>query len=272
MAVLRVLPRLLAWIPGQALCGAGRSSLMVRNKPTMAWAITLALALAMLVPMVAGAGGPRHDRGGVGSPGGPVVPQSLLDAATAHPTSTFRVVVQGGRGTRSAAVGDAVTAVTASLPATATKLRRRFNSIDGVAATLTGKQILRLAGRRGISAITPDTTLRPTGYENAEMWRQTSNLQQLAAPSGAGPRRRRRSRSSTAASTRRRPPTSARASSRASTSPHARPARRATSRATERWSPALPPAAPPSIPAPRRTRSSSTSARRMATASRWRAT
>ena len=56
-----------------------------------------------------------------------------------------------------------------------------------MAATLTGRQILRLAKWRGISAITPDTTLRSTGYENAEMWRQTSNLQQLSVPPGTGP-------------------------------------------------------------------------------------
>ena len=96
------------------------------------------------------------------------------------------MVVQGGRGTRSAAVGDAVTAVADALPATAAKLRRKFSSIDGVSATLTGKQILRLAKWRGISAITPDTTLRATGYEDAEMWRQTSGLQQLSVPPATG--------------------------------------------------------------------------------------
>ena len=149
------------------------------------WALTLAcaLALTLLVPMsastatvaVAGAEGET-----------PVVPQSLLDAAAAQPNATFRVVVQGGRGTRSAAVGDAVTAVKTAVPANAAKLRRKFSSIDGVAATLTGKQILRLARWRGISAITPDTTLRSTGYENAEMWRETSNLQQLSVPPATG--------------------------------------------------------------------------------------
>jgi subtilisin family serine protease len=124
-------------------------------------------------------------RGALGT-SSPTVPQSLLDAATAQPNATFRVVVQGGRGTHSAAVGDAVTLVKTALPATGAKVRRRFSAIDGVAATLTGKQILRLSTWRGISAITPDTTLRSAGYENAEMWRQTSNLEQLSTPA-AGP-------------------------------------------------------------------------------------
>src|SRR6185437_14995119 len=64
---------------------------------------------------------------------------------------------------------------------------RKFSAIDGVAATLTGRQISRLAKWRGISAITLDTTLHSSGYENAEMWRQTSNLEQLSMPHGTGP-------------------------------------------------------------------------------------
>ena len=150
-------------------------------------ALTLAstLALALLVPMLSASAAVSAVAGA--GDNSPVVPQALLDAASTRPDATFRVVVQGGRGTRSAAVGDAVTAVKSALPAAATKLHRKFSAIDGVAATLTGRQILRLAKWRGVSAITPDTTLRSTGYENAEMWRQTSNLQQLSGPPGTGP-------------------------------------------------------------------------------------
>ena len=148
----------------------------------LSWAIALASTLALTLVPVLSAG-----TAATGDKTSPVVPQSLLDAAAAQPDALFRVVVQGGQGTRSAAVGDAVTAVRAALPSGATKLRRKFTSIDGVAATLTGKQILRLAKWRGISSITPDTTLRTTGYENGEMWRQTSNLQQLSVPPGTGP-------------------------------------------------------------------------------------
>ena len=75
---------------------------------------------------------------GAAAQGGPAVPQSLLDAATAHLDATFRVVVQGGQGTRSASVADAVTSVRTSLPAGAGSLGRRFSAIDGVSATLTG--------------------------------------------------------------------------------------------------------------------------------------
>jgi subtilisin family serine protease len=150
------------------------------------WALTLTGVLALTTPMLSAGSGATSAMAGARGASGPTVPQSLLDAAAAQPSAMFRVVVQGGRGTRSAAVGDAVTAVKTALPASATKLRRKFSAIDGVAATLSGRQILRLAKWRGISAITPDTTLRSTGYENAEMWRQTSNLQQLSVPPGTG--------------------------------------------------------------------------------------
>src|SRR5688500_585418 len=98
------------------------------------FALVGTLALALLVPMLS-ASAAASAVAGVGD-NSPVVPQSLLDAASTHPDATFRVVVQGGRGTRSAAVGDAVTAVKSALPAAATKLHRKFSAIDGVAATL----------------------------------------------------------------------------------------------------------------------------------------
>ena len=148
------------------------------------WAVAVAgaLALALAVPMASASSTATFAVAGALSKSTPTVPQSLLDAASAQPDATFRVVVQGGRGTHSAAIGDAVTSVKTALPSTGAKLRRQFTAIDGVAATLTGRQILRLAKWHGISAITPDTTLHSTGYENGEMWRQTSSLEQLSAP------------------------------------------------------------------------------------------
>ena len=167
---------------------SGRTAVRIEQRPKrrlLPWATALAgtIALTLMVPVLSA--GTAATIAGVGN-NSPVVPQSLLDAAAAQPAATFRVVVQGAQGTRSAAVGDAVTAVKTALPASATKLGRKFSAIDGVAATLTGRQILRLATWRGISAITPDTTLRSTGYENAEMWRQTSKLEQLSVPPGTG--------------------------------------------------------------------------------------
>jgi subtilisin family serine protease len=172
-------------------CAPTRTAAQIGGRPKrqfLPWAVALAsiVVLAIAVPLASAGTAATSAVAGALDRSVPTVPQSLLDDATAHPNTTFRVVVQGGRGTRSAAVGDAVTTVKTALPAGATNLRRKFSSIDGVSATLTGKQILRLSTWRGISAITPDTSLSSTDYENGEMWQQTSTLEQLAQPS-AGP-------------------------------------------------------------------------------------
>jgi subtilisin family serine protease len=172
-------------------CASTRTAVSIEDRPKrrlLPWAATLASTLTLaLTLMVSASSGATFAVAGATDSGTSAVPQTLLDAASAQPNATFRVVVQGGRGTRSAAVGDAVSAVRAAVPANAGRLGRRFTAIDGVSATLTGRQILRLARWHGISAITPDTALHSSGYEAAEMWRQTSSLQQLSQPSGTGP-------------------------------------------------------------------------------------
>ena len=78
------------------------------------------------------------------------VPARLLQAAQASPTKMFKVIVQGRSTTGSSAV--ASTCGRPALPFAAS-----FKVIAGVAATLTGAQIVRLAERcRDIAAITPD--------------------------------------------------------------------------------------------------------------------
>src|SRR5438105_8014045 len=88
-----------------------------------------------------------------------LVPGGLANAAKAGPGRTFRVIVQGN-GVRTHAVASAVESEIAANPGRALGLRRRFAVISGVAAELTGRQILALAHRHSILAITPDTQLR----------------------------------------------------------------------------------------------------------------
>jgi subtilisin family serine protease len=172
-------------------CAYTRTTVSIEERPgrrLVPWAIALATTITLALTLVVSASsGATFAVAGASGNEKPVVPQGLLDSASAQPNTTFRVVVQGARGTRSAGVGDAVSSVRTALPASAGRLGRKFSSIDGVAATLTGRQILRLAQWHGISAITPDTALRSSGYESAEMWRQTSGLQQLSQSSSAGP-------------------------------------------------------------------------------------
>ena len=84
------------------------------------------------------------------------VPDALLQAATANPGAAFKVIVQGTESTGSAAVATNVRGESTADPGRAKGLGRRFASISGVSAELTGKQILRLAKKRAILAITED--------------------------------------------------------------------------------------------------------------------
>src|SRR5712691_1364926 len=90
---------------------------------------------ALLVPLAAGA-----ER-----PAGAFVPTALADAAQANPDAAFDVIVQGAGSQSSAGVAANVHASMDALPGNAVGIRRRFASITGVAAKLTGKQILQLA-------------------------------------------------------------------------------------------------------------------------------
>lgn len=115
---------------------------------TRARLAVLAVAAFLLAPGAAEA--TRHDA---------LVPAGLANAAKADPGRTFRVIVQGD-GVRTPDVATAVEAEISANPGKAIGLRRRFAVISGVAAELTGRQILALAHRPSILAITPDTQLR----------------------------------------------------------------------------------------------------------------
>jgi serine protease AprX len=105
-----------------------------------------ALAAAALAPIVRASGGPP----------GANVPRELLAAAQAHPNDTFAVIVQGRAGSRSSDVADAVQADAAAASDRARAVGRRFRSISGVSGTLTGRELLTLAKRPTIFAITRD--------------------------------------------------------------------------------------------------------------------
>jgi serine protease AprX len=92
------------------------------------------------------------------------VPAPLYDAASADPDRVFDVIVQGrDRGSSS------VAATVRAEQATRGKLRQ-FTSISGVAARLRGEELLRLAGKKQILAITPNAPVRLSGYSNKQKW------------------------------------------------------------------------------------------------------
>jgi hypothetical protein len=88
------------------------------------------------------------------------IPDALLHAATANPGAAFKVIVQGTGSTASSAVATDVRGESKANPGKAKGLARTFTSISGVSAELTGKQILKLAKKNTIFAITADAPVR----------------------------------------------------------------------------------------------------------------
>jgi serine protease AprX len=150
-------------------------------------AVLLALFTALAIPAagVAANGGPSFAgqgwNGHRGAPGptrfggssGAVVSDALISAAQASPNGSFRVIVQGKDGERS---GD----VQSEVGGQNGRWQKSFRSISGGAATITGRDLLRLARRGYVSAITLDQPVTTTAYEDAEMWRQTTDVANLA--------------------------------------------------------------------------------------------
>jgi len=102
-----------------------------------------------------------------------VVPASLLAAATASPNLYFNVIVQGSKGTSS---GDVENDVKNSNNG---EVKRTFKSLSATSVRLKGSQLVQLSRLPGIAAITPDEPVREAGYENAEMWRDTTDMTPL---------------------------------------------------------------------------------------------
>jgi serine protease AprX len=146
-----------------------RASVALRRRlVNRTWGRIAVLAVATFILAPGAADATRHDA---------LVPAGLANAAMADPSRAFRVIVQGDD-VRTPAVASAVEAEMAADPGKANGLRRRFAVISGVAAELTGGQILALAHLPSILAITPDTQLRGSDL--------TAGPTLVAAPTIAG--------------------------------------------------------------------------------------
>jgi serine protease AprX len=121
-----------------------------------------ALVVSVIVP-AAGIAGEKQQA---------VVPANLIQAAEANEDVTFDVIIQGAKGTSSADVVGELQNGNGSL-------KRRFGSIAGVSAEISGKELLRLARHPHVFAITPDARLSLTAYETAEMWRPATGVNKL---------------------------------------------------------------------------------------------
>jgi subtilisin family serine protease len=119
--------------------------------------LLLSLA-AMLVVPVAGSAAP----GGSGKPPA-IVPSGLLAAGRANPDQSFQVIIQtrGAKGSDTAA--KEIDGVRKERPGHAYGLARRLEIIGAASAQLSGAQILDLATKSDIAAITPDAPMVASG-------------------------------------------------------------------------------------------------------------
>jgi serine protease AprX len=125
--------------------------------------ITLALAAMLVVPVAGSASS------GDGKDKGAIVPSSLLANAAANPTQSFDVIVQGDKTSSSADVADEVRKEHGNGMA-------RFMTVQGVEASVTGAQLLKLAKNSHIVAITPNVRVHTSAYEDNTMWQDSTDM------------------------------------------------------------------------------------------------
>jgi serine protease AprX len=133
------------WGSGKRGTGSRSNALWGSGKRRTAMLSTL--ALVVLVPLGASASPSKAD-----APRAFVTP-SLLSSAQSNAAGNFDVIVQGKGGNQAAMALAGVLGVSK-------KAYKDFRSIDGIAAQLSGAQVLALASDKHITAITPDARVR----------------------------------------------------------------------------------------------------------------
>src|SRR3954462_4014523 len=132
---------------GSGKRGTGSRSNALWGSGKRRTAVLATLALVVLVPLGASASPSKAD-----APT-PFVTPSLLSSAQSDATGDFDGIVQGNGGNQAAkALADVL--------GTDKKAYKDFRSIDGIAAHLSGAQIVALASDKHIAAITPDARVR----------------------------------------------------------------------------------------------------------------
>src|ERR671937_2921153 len=123
--------------------------------------IVLTALAAMLVVPVAGSAA-------LGVPGSSaVVPKSLLAQAAANPTQQFNVIVQGDKDSKGAQD---------DVQSGGGNVKKRFLTVAGVSASLSGADLLKLAKNPHITAITPDVKVSAAAYEDSTMWQDSTDM------------------------------------------------------------------------------------------------
>jgi serine protease AprX len=103
------------------------------------------------------------------------MPSNLLAQAQAHPDQMFDVIVQGRPGDNSASVAAAFSAGSGGVG----HLKAQFQSIAGVAGTLRGADLLKLASSNHVASIVPDVKESTQDVQSESVWQQTLNFTSL---------------------------------------------------------------------------------------------
>jgi serine protease AprX len=130
---------------------------------------------------VAAAGAPRAHAAEA------AVPPSLLEQARANPARTFDVIVRAVPGTDTDRLSSLLD-LALDLPLLSRLgVTQEFSVIDGVAARLTGVQLLTLSQIDAVATVTPDDKVVPSGPSNPQLWPQITGAASLWGGSGDAP-------------------------------------------------------------------------------------
>src|SRR5881397_3668256 len=160
---------------GRGSRGESRSNALWGRGGRRAGALVASLTVVFAMAAGATAAGLSTQASSSGAALKAYVPVSLGDAITQTPDQTFDVIVQGDKkgtsnGLYKQLLGDLDTTSTAA------SVRQQFNSINGLQANLTGKQIATLANKSFVTSIVPNETVEAQGYSNNQGWTTAVNV------------------------------------------------------------------------------------------------
>ena len=99
------------------------------------------------------------------------VPSALISAIQQNPNATYDVIVQGDKKGNSNGL---YKQITGDKSATSAQIRQQFNSIDGLEANLTGKQIATLGNKSYVTSIMANESVTMSGaalpITNSQLW------------------------------------------------------------------------------------------------------
>jgi serine protease AprX len=139
-------------------------------------------AMVMVTPVAATAGSSGSSTNGIKA----YLSNGLLRAAQSKPNATFDVIVQATRGKSTASAAADVADAKAKNPGKGVGLRKKYLSISGVAAQLTGKQIVALAKKPYVASITSDVpVVLSGGLTNKQRWPVVTGIRNVWSAASA---------------------------------------------------------------------------------------